>query len=438
MSRVNPKNKNNAGIGIHLHRHIRGVLSIALLASGLQIHAQDSTAVVLRRADSFNVINEKIREVIGNVEFRQGNIFVSCDKAIQYLMMNRVELRGNVRVIQDTVTLTAPHGFYDGNTKIAYGDGGVTLNNGHMTINADSGIYVTGEKKAFFNRNMMVVDSASVLLAREGTYDQKKRKAECRGNVKVRSKTDNTIIYGNFLEHFDENNYTRIPDTPRLVRFDTTNETIDTLIIVSKLMESYDDSTKRFIASDSVRLLRGQTAARAGKGTYHPGKDRIILESSPIVWYEQNQLSGDTIVITMKQRKLELIIVRGNAFAVSKSDSLTFTRFNQLTGRNLTMEFLEGKIRRIVVEQTATSLYYLYEEQTPNGANKSSGDIITLLFSKGRLQDINVVGGVQGNYYPEKMVRGKEGNYNLAGFKWVTHRPSFRYIGDTIVEKDYE
>ncbi len=438
MSRVNPENKNNTGTGIIVYRYRAAIFIILLLFPVIHSHAKDSTSVVLRRGDSFNVINENVREVIGNVEFQQGNVFVSCDKAIQYLTMNRVELRGNVHVVQDTVTLTAPHGFYDGNTKIAYGDGSVTLNNRHMTINADSGMYVTEEKKAFFSRNMMVVDTASVLLAREGTYDQKLRKAECRGNVKVRSKTDNTIVYGNFLEHYDEKNYTRIPDSPRLLRLDTTNGTIDTLIIVSKLMESYDDSTKRYIATDSVRMTHGQTAARAGKGTYYSGKDRIVLESSPIVWYEQNQLTGDTIIMIMKQRKLDRIIVHGNAFAVSKSDSLQMTRFDQMTGRDLTMEFKDGKIKRIVVEKTATSLYYLYEEKNPNGANKSSGDTITLLFLKGRLETINVIGGAQGNYYPEKMINRKERDYNLAGFRWVSQRPSFRYIGDTIIQQDHE
>ena len=433
MSRVNPESKNNTGAGIS-----SGALFILLLLAGIPLHAQESNAVILRRGDSFNVIDEKIREVIGNVEFQQGNVFVSCDKAIQYLTTNRVELRGNVRVVQDTVTLTAPHGFYDGNTKTAFGDGGVRLNNRHMTISADSGRYLTGEKKAFFSRNMMVVDSSSVLLAREGTYDQNTRKAECRRNVKVRSKTDNTIIYGNYLEHYDENNYTRIPDEPRLVQIDTANGTIDTLFIVSTLMESYDDTSKRFIATDSVRIMRGQTAALAGKGTYYSGKNRIVLESSPIVWYEQNQLTGDTIVITTKQRKLDRLVVRGNAFAASKSDSLTTTRFNQLTGRDLTMEFDGGKLQRIVVERTATSLYYVYEEEGPSGANRSSGDMISLIFSQGRLRDINVVGGVQGSYYPEKMILGKEHDYDLAGFRWVSHRPSFRYIGDTIVEQNYE
>lgn len=438
MSQANHENSNSASHRERRLRLARGAYSILLAVMAMHLHAQDNSKVILRRGEIFNVIDENTREVIGNVEFQQGNIFVTCDKAIQFLLANRVELRGNVRVIQDTVILTAPHGFYDGNTKIAYGDGGVTLNNRHMTINADSGRYLTEGKKAFFNRNMMVVDSASVLLAREGTYDQNIRKAECRGNVKVRSRSDNTIVFGDFLERFDSTSYTRIPASPRLVRFDTTDGVIDTLIIVSKLMESYDDSTKRFIATDSVRMTHGEIAACAGKGTYYSGRDRIILQSSPIVWYEDNQLTGDTITMSMKEHQLDRVFVRGNAFAVSRSDSLTTTRFNQLTGRDLTMEFRNGKIRRIIAEKTATSLYYVFDEKAPNGANKSSGDTIILQFLKGQLQTINVTGGVQGNYYPEKMVKGKEADYNLAGFRWVTQRPSFRYIGETIIQGDHE
>ncbi len=412
------------------------VSCLASTLSSVPLPAQN--AVLLRRGDTFNVINEKVREVIGNVEFQQGDVIVTCDKAVQYLDENRVEARGNVRVVQDTVTLLAPHGFYDGNTRTAYGDGGVTLNNRHMTIKADSGIYATERKTAWFNRNVMVVDSTSVLLSRTATYDQTLHRAECRGDVKIRSTTDNTVVYGDSLEHFDSTRITRIMQNPRLVKIDTAGGTVDTLIIESTLMESFEEPVKRFVASGDVRLCRGDVAARSGTGTYYSGRDSIVLESKPIVWYEENQLTGDTITMTMKDKQLSRVFVRGNAFAVSRGDSLTTTRFNQLTGRDLTMEFAGGKLARMVVEKTATSLYYVYQEGRPDGVNKSSGDTIILRFIDGKLDTIAIPGGPEGTYYPEKMIRGKEADYNLAGFRWLTDRPAFRYIGESVVdlEKD--
>ena len=87
------------------------------------------------------------------------------------------------------------------------------------------------------------------------------------------------------------------------------------------------------------------------------------------------------------------------------------------------MYFAEKKVRQIDVEQTATSLYYLYDEAVANGANMSSGDRIIIDFSDGQVDRIKIIGGVQGEYYPERMVRNREGEYNLDGFKWFRTRP---------------
>ena len=48
---------------------------------------------------------QNVREAKGNVEFIQGNVKVFCNSATQYIEANRIELRGNVRIYQDTLTL---------------------------------------------------------------------------------------------------------------------------------------------------------------------------------------------------------------------------------------------------------------------------------------------------------------------------------------------
>lgn len=424
---------------------------IFLFAWCVSSEAQDTNIVYLRRAETFNVINENIREFIGNVQFQQGNVFITCDRAIQMMKENRMELRGHVKIIQDTITLNAPHVIYNGRTKIADGDGGIMLNDRHSTITSDSGRYETEDKLAFFEHNVVVVDSESVLHSRRAMYNQKTTKADCYGDVKVTSTNGNTTIYGDTLYHYDDRRYTQIPSNPRLIQIDTTNGTIDTLIIISKLMEAFDDSIRHFIATDSVRLTSGKTAARGGKGTYYSKSEKIVLESSsldklgtssfdrlwtsPIVWYEDNQMTGDTITIYLIKRQLHRVISIGNAFAISRSDSLTKVKFNQMNGRKLTMDFADKKIEKIIVERTATSLYYLYDEKKPNGVNKSSGNIITMLFTKGEIQTINISGGVQGDYYPENMIKGKEQDYNLAGFKWIEDRPHLRLIDKNIIQE---
>ncbi|MEK6755811.1 MAG: hypothetical protein AABZ02_06645, partial [Bacteroidota bacterium] len=156
----------------------------------------------------------------------------------------------------------------------------------------------------------------------------------------------------------------------------------------------------------------------------------------PVVWHEENQLTGDSIVITTKERKLRSVYVEGRAMAVSRADSVRRQRFDQLTAREITMYFYDGKIAQIDAERNATSLYYLFEEAEPNGVNRSSGDRIVMEFQDGKVDRIKIVGGVEGKYFPESMITRREPEYNLDGFKWIANRPRRQHL--QIVSESYE
>ena len=87
------------------------------------------------------------------------------------------------------------------------------------------------------------------------------------------------------------------------------------------------------------------------------------------------------------------------------------------------MYFDANRLSRIEVRRTATSLYYLFEEGAPNGLNKSSGNEVTIRFLEGRLESIKLAENVEGKYIPERMVAGRESEYNLPGFRWREDRP---------------
>jgi hypothetical protein len=92
----------------------------------------------------------------------------------------------------------------------------------------------------------------------------------------------------------------------------------------------------------------------------------------------------------------------------------------------LTLSFARRALERIDVEQRATSVYYVYDDSLPNGMNKTSGDKVVLQFGDGKLRSIQVSGGVQGEYFPENMVRNREESFALPGFLWRNDRPRLR------------
>ncbi len=218
------------------------VFFVFLILFGFNAFGQGKDDIVLKNADIFvgkNINGEDIRECTGNVHFVQGNVLVWCDRAVQHLAKNEVELIGRVRILRDTVTLTAKRGTYYGNTKKAVCEDGVRLETSHVTLLADSGTYFTEEKKSFFHSHVSVVDSTTTIFSDELTYLEKERESIAVHNVKVINADNNVRLFGDYLEHFDETRYTRITEQPRLMQIDTSSKgVIDTLVVKSILMES--------------------------------------------------------------------------------------------------------------------------------------------------------------------------------------------------------
>lgn len=411
-------------------------LLIIVLLAVLPLTAQQSDQIVLQNADVFagkRMENgEDVRELTGNVRFKQGNTTVWCDKAVQFLNRNEIELAGNVKIIRDTVTLTAKKGRYYGTSRKADGEGNVKLKTPHVTLYADFGTYYLDEEKAFFQRNVRVVDSSTIIYSEQLTYYEKERRSEALLNVRIVNPEDNVRMYGNHLIHSDSTRYSRMTEQPRLLQIDTTDSgEIDTLAVKSLVMESFDDSTKRMIVKDSVVIVRGELAARSGLLNFYRRDETIELYEKPVVWYRENQVTGDTIFLSLEQNRLKTVWVKTRAFVLSQSDSLYPNRYNQLTGRMIRMSFRENKLQQTFVERNAISLYFLFGDSSGNGVNKTSGDAITMQFDDGKPNTIQVTKGIEGNYFPENLLKRDEMQFNLDGFLLRSDRPVFRNIFPT-------
>ncbi|MCS7228529.1 MAG: OstA-like protein [Candidatus Kryptonium sp.] len=386
------------------------------------IHAD---SLIGRRYDS-----KTVRELIGNVQLKHENIYVWCDRAIQYVDENRVEAYGNLRVRQDTLQLQADQGIYLGDKKIAICEGNVKLTDGRTMLEAKYGNYDVQKKLAIFKSNVKLIDSTTIITADELFHYRTDKKSIAIGNVVIKNLENNITIYGGYFENYDSAKYSVIKTNPKLVQIDTSSDgEIDTLIVVGKFMEAFrDTNVSMFSATDSVMIVRGNLSAVCGDVFYYDKKDLIILWRNPIIWYENSQISGDSIVVMLKDRKLDEVLIYGSAFAIDPADSAYPERFNQLKGKTMRIKFRDGEIDELYVEKNAMSLYYIFEtneanERKPNGVNFVSGDSVWIKFKDGKMHRIKIVGGIEGVYYPEELVAGKESNFNLEGFNYMKRKP---------------
>ena len=406
--------------------------TITIVFLTITAHAQQSKIIELRHADTLHgktINKEDVQELIGNVYFVQipsegGLVKVWCDRALRYMIQNKFELFGNVKVVRDSITIHSKEGVYYAEQKMMEGKNGVQLERGKTLLTAVQGEYFVDEKRSLFWENVVFIDTSSTITCDVLNYFEVETRSVATGHVHVFDNVNAVNIYGDSLIHIEKNKFTRVLRQPRLMKIDTSSSgVIDTMVVISREMQSIQDTLERFIAIDNVRLVKGGMSARCGKATYFVKNDLIALGTNPIIWSDENQITGDSIRIRIEDKRVRSMWVKNRAMAISQVDTALPNRFNQLTGRELTMYFRANKLEQVDVQKNATSLYYLFDNKEPNGANKSSGDRIFIDFVTGDVDRIKIVGGVQGQYLPEKIISKHEQDYNLDGFRWYENRP---------------
>ena len=430
------------------------------------IYAQEKSETIRVVGDSLigKILNgESIREIYGNVVLTQGNILITCDKAVQYLIRNEARLYGNVIVKQDSLTITTSEGFYFGNERRTKSTTGIILDDQKVILEADTGEYFFNEKRAFFQTNVKLFDSIMVLFSDELNYYQKENRAIAvgsvkivdasneitadtlehfrttkisfaYGNVKIRSLENNTLIFGDHLEDYPEQKYTLVDENPMLMQFDTTYTAsnkieVDTMIIIARLMEALRDTSNVFRAIDSVKIVRGDFASVNDFTLYFRNRDIIITKKTsdeaqqPIIWYENSQLTGDSITIYIKDNKITHLDVLKNSFMLSQS-KIYKNRYDQNSSKDINLFFAKNKLYKAKLSGSVFSIYYLYEEDEPNGLTKSSAKEVTIIFEDNKVSEVRFYGSPTSEYYPEKKVAGNEKAFTLPKFIFYKNRPT--------------
>ena len=412
------------------------------------------------------VDGESVREVIGNVRLAQGNVYLTCNKAIQYLARNEAELIGNVIATQDSLKLKTEKGYYFGNLRKTKSTSGIVLDDTEVVLSADSGEYFFDEDRAFFQTNVKLIDSTTTLMADELTYFKNKDKSIAIGNVNINDRDniitadklthlrktkysladgnvsiknlrDNLTIFGEHLEDDGQLKYTLINKNPLLMQVDTTFNTdevdqerisIDTLLIKSNVMESFRKETNVFKATDSVKILRGGFASVNDLTTYYRDEEKIITDkiredaSRPVLWYENSQLMGDSITIYLEEGQIKNLVVSSNSFMLSQNKNFD-KRFDQTSSDSVHLYFSNNRLQRAEFAGKVQSIYYLYDEDVPNGLVKSTAHKAEIVFLENEINQVRLFGSQTSEYHPEVKVEGLERTFTLPKFVLKENRP---------------
>ena len=164
----------------------------------------------------------------------------------------------------------------------------------------------------------------------------------------------------------------------------------------------------------------------------------MICESSqPKLWSENSQITGDSILIYLRESKIRSVEINNNAFIHSQNEIFQ-NRFDQISGEKIIIDFIDGTINKTEIFGAVYAIYFLYEEDTPNGLTKSSSQTAEIRFSNNLVSEVRLFGSPTSDYYPENMVEGNEGTYFLPQYVLFTNKPKKEDILKSIINETKE
>lgn len=320
-----------------------------------------------------------------------------------------------------------------------------TINDGKSVIRTRAGIYDAKNGVADFSERTTILDSTQEITADRIRFDKKSGEGSADGNVIYRDTAQGvTIVAGTtaFNNKTSKVLATRKPVMIIKQENDSIYIAADTLLSSKKINKPKTlvdsaavkikdtsqnarqldvkeaDSIRFFQAYHHVRIFSDSLQGVCDSLYYSAEDSTFRMYTDPIVWSTNNQLIGDTIYMTTRNKKPDQLYVFENGFAISRTRE---NFYNQIRGNRINGGFANGEIEFMRAKGNAESVYYLQDDDSAYiGMNYAKADAITMLFGKEGLKRVSWVNAVEGTNFPMNQI--PEDKKQLRSFRWVDGR----------------
>ncbi|WP_162499865.1 OstA-like protein [Mucilaginibacter terrigena] len=194
-------------------------------------------------------------------------------------------------------------------------------------------------------------------------------------------------------------------------------EEVDDPIFFTPPVTLSDTARVRIIkAYHSAKLFKSDLQAKADSMFYSYSDSTLRCFVNPLIWTQGSQLSGDTITMQMKNKKLDNLNLFPSSFIVNieKGDS---TNFNQIAGKKMKGFFKSDKLDRMYIVGNAESIYFSRDSlKKVDGMQRSLSSKMRIYFKNGSASNIFFISKPEHRYGP--LAKFTEDERILKGFIW--------------------
>jgi len=325
---------------------------------------------------------------------------------------------------KDSVRLDAPEYQLEADTlgfnaknKIAYfyGPTHIVLEDG--TVDCVSGRYNTKEKEGWFGQNT-VLDQPPQKLHCDSMYlDQDSGYARMYKPFRWVDTTKNTILSGKKGRFYRENNYMLAYDSLLLTKIMDK----DSLHMTADTFRSYNDTmtgTRQFFAYHDVSFHKSDIQGKCDSLYYDYSDSTFRMYRNPILWNEKNQMTGDTITVSLVNDQLDSLRLLKNAMVISRED---YEVFNQVKGRNIYGAFKGDQLGNMYVSNNSKSIYFGQDDEDAYiGVNEATCTNMLILFKKNKVDRIKFMEKPEATFTPIQKTNPR--SHRIENFQWFHER----------------
>jgi len=195
------------------------------------------------------------------------------------------------------------------------------------------------------------------------------------------------------------------------------NVKADSIFYTPKVVLNDTTHVRIIMAFHNAKIFKSDLQAVADSIFYSSSDSTIRCYSKPMVWTEGSQLSGDTINLMMRNKKLDKMDMFPNSFIVNieKSDS---THFNQVGGKKMRGFFRNDKLNRVYIDGNAETIYFVRDSATNKVTNlqRSFSSRIWVMLENNEATRVGEITKTENRVIP--MTKVKDDEKILKNFVW--------------------
>lgn len=384
--------------------------------------------------------SQKKAYLTGDTRLEDQQVTITADEMDYDFNEEQGDYRGNGTVTNNSTLLTSETGFYDAVTKDVRFTESVHVDDPEYQLDTDTLLYNTITEIATFNGESKVINQTNTIYSNGGRYDKVSNliildespvlengsqylEADslffdketgvgyASGDIFWKDTSENITITGHYMEYFEDTEYVLATDSvlmQQIIDGDTLFLTADTIVSVRV------DSAKSFKAHRNVRIYKSDFQAVCDSFHYDFADSVFYFFDDPVLWSDDSQLSGDTIVMRTENNNPKNIRMWPNALVGQKGYEKIY---DQLAGKEIYGFFENKELNKISIKGAAESIYYaLNDREEYYGVNESQASNMVILLEDREVQMIKMYENPKATFHPIADVDPL--GFKLNGFQW--------------------